>query len=47
MTTRLAQAMTAARWLRRRAENIAVVFLTVMFLSFVLQILTRYVFNYP
>jgi len=36
-----------ARWLRRRAENISAFLLVVMFLSFILQIVTRYVFNYP
>lgn len=36
-----------ARWLRRRAENIAALLLLAMFLCFILQIVTRYVFNYP
>jgi C4-dicarboxylate transporter, DctQ subunit len=36
-----------ARWLRRRAENIAAFLLLAMFLCFILQIVTRYVFNYP
>jgi C4-dicarboxylate transporter, DctQ subunit len=36
-----------ARWLRRRAENVASFLLVAMFLCFVLQITTRYVFNYP
>jgi TRAP-type C4-dicarboxylate transport system permease small subunit len=34
-------------WLRRRAENIAVLLLTVMFASFIVQIFSRYVLNYP
>ena len=34
-------------WLRRRAENIAVLMLAVMFLAFLAQILLRYVFNWP
>lgn len=34
-------------WLRARADNVAVGLLTVMFLSFVLQIAARYVFNFP
>lgn len=34
-------------WLQARADNVAVGLLTVMFLAFVLQIVTRYVFNYP
>jgi TRAP-type C4-dicarboxylate transport system permease small subunit len=36
-----------ARWLRRRAENISAALLLVMFLCFILQIVARYVFNYP
>jgi C4-dicarboxylate transporter DctQ subunit len=39
--------VVAARWLRRRAENVAAVLLLVMFLCFVIQIVARYVFNYP
>ena len=42
-----AQAVDAARWLRRRAENVAALLLLVMFLCFILQIVARYVFNYP
>jgi TRAP-type C4-dicarboxylate transport system permease small subunit len=34
-------------WLRRRAENVAAVMLGVMFAAFVLQVLFRYVFNFP
>jgi TRAP-type C4-dicarboxylate transport system permease small subunit len=41
------QAITAARWLRRRAENISALLLLAMFLCFILQITARYVFNYP
>lgn len=37
----------AIEWLRARADNVAVGLLTVMFLSFVLQIVARYVFDYP
>ena len=37
----------ATRWLRRRAENIAALLLLGMFLCFLLQIVARYVFNYP
>lgn len=40
-------AIEIARWLRRRAENIAVLLLTVMFGSFIIQIFSRYVLNYP
>jgi len=36
-----------ARWLRRRAENISAGLLLAMFLCFMLQIVTRYVFNRP
>jgi TRAP-type C4-dicarboxylate transport system permease small subunit len=36
-----------ARWLRRRAENVSALLLLAMFLCFILQIVTRYVFNYP
>jgi len=35
------------RWLRRRAENVQAVLLAAMFLSFMTQIISRYVFNYP
>ena len=36
-----------AAWLRRRAENIAAAMLAVMFCAFVIQIVFRYVFNFP
>src|SRR6187431_97801 len=39
--------VACARWLRRRAENISAGLLLAMFLCFMLQIVTRYVFNYP
>jgi TRAP-type C4-dicarboxylate transport system permease small subunit len=35
------------RWLRRRAQNIAVAWLTLMFATFIIQIFSRYVFNHP
>ena len=35
------------RWLRRRAENVSALLLLAMFLCFILQIVARYVFNYP
>ena len=41
------QACRRARWLRRRAENVSAVLLLAMFLCFILQIVARYVFNYP
>jgi len=34
-------------WLRRRAENIAAGMLAVMFVAFLIQIVFRYVFNFP
>ncbi|HEY9530247.1 MAG TPA: TRAP transporter small permease subunit, partial [Burkholderiales bacterium] len=34
-------------WLRRRAENVAVAMLAVMFAAFVVQIVFRYFFNFP
>jgi C4-dicarboxylate transporter, DctQ subunit len=40
-------ALTLARWLRRRAENVAAALLFVMFAGFILQIVLRYVFNWP
>ena len=36
-----------ADWLRRRAENVAVLLLAVMFLAFIAQIVFRYVLNLP
>lgn len=39
--------VAAARWLRRRAENVSALLLLAMFLCFILQIVSRYVFNYP
>lgn len=37
----------AARWLRRRAEDAAAIMLAVMFAAFLVQIVFRYVFNFP
>jgi TRAP-type C4-dicarboxylate transport system permease small subunit len=37
----------AGRWLKRRAENVIVALLTLMFLSFLLQIGSRYILNRP
>lgn len=34
-------------WLHRRAENVAVVLIAVMFVSFLVQIIARYVLNRP
>lgn len=41
------RAWAVARWLRRGAEAFSVLLLVAMFLCFVLQIVTRYVFNAP
>lgn len=38
---------TTGSWLRRRAENVLVLLLTTMFISFLIQIVSRYVFNFP
>ena len=34
-------------WLRRRAENVAAVMIGVMFVAFIIQIVFRYLFNFP
>jgi C4-dicarboxylate transporter DctQ subunit len=47
MTPSWSRAIRSARWLRRRAENICAALLLAMFLCFILQIVARYVFNYP
>lgn len=39
--------LAGKHWLQRRADDVAVGLLTVMFLAFVLQISARYVFNHP
>lgn len=41
------QVLKAALWLRRRAENVAVVLLSIMFATFIIQIFFRYVLNNP
>jgi TRAP-type C4-dicarboxylate transport system permease small subunit len=38
---------SAVGWIRRRAENLVAALLAVMFVAFVVQIVFRYVFNYP
>ena len=43
----LSRASTFGRWLRRRAENVMVLLLSVMFATFVIQIFARYVLNNP
>jgi C4-dicarboxylate transporter, DctQ subunit len=47
MTPRSSPAIRLAHWLRRRAENVCAALLAAMFLCFILQIVSRYVFNYP
>ena len=47
MTPRSSPAIRLAHWLRRRAENVCAALLVAMFLCFILQIVARYVFNYP
>jgi C4-dicarboxylate transporter, DctQ subunit len=42
-----ASSLRLLRWLRRRAENIAVALLATVFISFILQILFRYVLGWP
>ena len=39
--------ISAAQWLQRRAENVAVALLSVMFATFIIQIFARYVLNKP
>ena len=40
-------ARKAGAWLRRRAENVAAALLAVMFVAFIVQIVFRYLFNFP
>jgi TRAP-type C4-dicarboxylate transport system permease small subunit len=44
---RFGSLVAKAKWLRRRAENIAALMLATMFVCFILQIIFRYVLNYP
>ena len=39
--------LAARRWLKRRAENVIVALLVLMFASFLLQIASRYILNKP
>ena len=39
--------ISIARWLRRRAEDVAAALLAVMFLAFIVQIVFRYLLNFP
>jgi TRAP-type C4-dicarboxylate transport system permease small subunit len=45
--TTAARLRSSARWLRRRAENVAAALLGVMFLAFIVQIVFRYLLNFP
>jgi TRAP-type C4-dicarboxylate transport system permease small subunit len=40
-------ARTIGAWLRRRSENLAVLMLAVMFVAFILQIVFRYLLDFP
>src|SRR6516225_981028 len=42
-----ARATRLARWLRRRANDVAVALIATMFVSFLLQIFFRYILNQP
>jgi TRAP-type C4-dicarboxylate transport system permease small subunit len=46
-TSLISRATGAGRWLRRRAENIMVALLSIMFATFIVQIFSRYVLNRP
>jgi C4-dicarboxylate transporter DctQ subunit len=37
----------AATWLRRRAENVLAALLAILFAAFIIQIVFRYLFNFP
>jgi TRAP-type C4-dicarboxylate transport system permease small subunit len=43
----IAPARAAGEWLRRRAENVAAALLAVMFAAFLVQIVFRYLVNFP
>jgi TRAP-type C4-dicarboxylate transport system permease small subunit len=38
---------SAVDWVRRRAENVVAALLGIMFVAFIIQIVFRYVFNFP
>ncbi|HET9448320.1 MAG TPA: TRAP transporter small permease [Steroidobacteraceae bacterium] len=38
---------SAVDWIRRRAENIVAAMLAIMFVAFIIQIVSRYFFNFP
>ena len=43
----LQQSIKLGGWLRRRAENVLVALLSIMFVTFIIQIFFRYVLNNP
>jgi TRAP-type C4-dicarboxylate transport system permease small subunit len=43
----ISRAARLGRWLRRRADNVIVALLSVMFVTFIVQIFARYVLNRP
>ncbi len=43
----VARLQSSVQWLRRRAENVAAALLAVMFLAFIVQIVFRYLLNFP
>jgi TRAP-type C4-dicarboxylate transport system permease small subunit len=45
--TRQGNPLSVASWLRRRAENVIVALIAIMFVSFLLQIAFRYLLNRP
>ena len=45
--TKLRNGSTAASWLKKRAENVIVALIAIMFISFLLQIAFRYFLNRP
>lgn len=47
MSSITASLKSIAGWLRRRAENVAVLLLAIVFISFILQIVFRYVLGWP
>lgn len=45
--TKPSNSLSAASWLKRRAENVIVALMAIMFVSFLLQIAFRYLLNRP
>ena len=45
--TKPSKSLSAASWLKRRAENVIVALMAIMFVSFLLQIAFRYLLNRP